>query len=406
MVSIPPLHPRQFPVSGFMKLDPSNKIEEEQLPFYVAESYYLVYIGEVFASRYQVVSKLGYGTSSTTWLCRDLQERGYYTLKVCVQGQQPNNEIATSEHLRKCSDHSGKKLVRLVLDSFELVGPHGKHTCLIYQPLGMTFTEFRDLLPERKFPKNLLQRSIQLTLIALAFMHENHVIHTGQSYAYTFLHISSNNLHFGIEDPSVLSQIEEDETKRPIARKVLPDRIIYFSRPMPVSTGLPVLSDLGEARIGGDKQRGDSMPGIYRAPEVVLDMDWDSKVDIWSIGAMAWDLVEDTHLFFAKKDRVLNDDQHLAEMISLMGSPPPEFLKRSEKSERFWTPQGKWKGAVPIPEQTLSMRERQFSGEDNILFLNFLRNIFRWSPDERPTAEELAYDDFLMQPVLESRAQK
>lgn len=73
---------------------------------------------------------------------------------------------------------------------------------------------------------------------------------------------------------------------RPIARKVLADRHIYFSRPLPVSTGLPVISDLGEARVGSGKHRGDIMPGIYRAPEVILDMDWDSKVDVWSIGAM------------------------------------------------------------------------------------------------------------------------
>jgi hypothetical protein len=73
MTSGPPLLPRQFPASGFVKVDPTTKIEEEELPSYVAEKYYPVYIGEIFASRYQVVSKLGYGTSSTAWLCRDLQ---------------------------------------------------------------------------------------------------------------------------------------------------------------------------------------------------------------------------------------------------------------------------------------------------------------------------------------------
>ena len=26
------------------------------------------------------------------------------------------------------------------------------------------------------------------------------------------------------------------------------------------------------------------MPDIYRAPEVILDMDWDYKVDIWNVG--------------------------------------------------------------------------------------------------------------------------
>lgn len=99
--------------------------------------------------------------------------------------------------------------------------------------------------------------------------------------------ISSNNILQGIGDSSILSQIEEDEMKRPIARKVLADRHIYYSRPMPISTGLPVLSDLGEARAGNHKHRGDIMPGIYRAPEVILNMDWDCKVDIWSIGVVA-----------------------------------------------------------------------------------------------------------------------
>lgn len=55
---------------------------------------------------------------------------------------------------------------------------------------------------------------------------------------------------------------------------------------MPLSTGLPVVSDLGEARIGNHMHRGDVMPGIYRAPEVILHMDWDCKVDIWAIGVM------------------------------------------------------------------------------------------------------------------------
>lgn len=97
--------------------------------------------------------------------------------------------------------------------------------------------------------------------------------------------ISSNNILQGIEDTSILCKIEEDEMKRPIARKVLPDRNIYYSRPLPVNEALPVLSDLGEAQLG-KSHNGDIMPGIYRAPEVILGMDRDGKVDIWSVGMM------------------------------------------------------------------------------------------------------------------------
>lgn len=64
--------PRQSPF-GYVEVDPLQSIEEEELPLYKPENYYPVYIGEVFLSRYQVVSKLGYGMSSTVWLCKDLK---------------------------------------------------------------------------------------------------------------------------------------------------------------------------------------------------------------------------------------------------------------------------------------------------------------------------------------------
>ncbi|EFE32740.1 protein kinase, putative [Trichophyton benhamiae CBS 112371] len=378
----------------FVKLDSSRKIEEEELPEYIAEDFYPVYIGDVLASKYRIVAKLGFGSTSTIWLCRDVQSHQYYTLKVCTRGRRPDRELTASEHLNNSGDHFGKKLVRLVLDSFELDGPHGKHTCLIYKPLGMSFTEFQSMSDGKALPKAFIQRSVQLTLISLAFMHENNVIHTD---------ISSNNLLQGIEDTSMLAQLEEDEKRRPVARKVLDDRHVYYSRPMPTATGLPVLSDLGEARIGPQNHRGDIMPGIYRAPEVILGMEWDSKVDIWSMGTMIWDLAERSHLFFAKKNRVLNDEQHLAEMVSLMGPPPAQFLRRSQKSNEYWGSQGNWKGSIPIPKQSFEIRESRFSGEDRELFLGFLRRVLRWLPEERPTAEELAYDDFLMQEILRAR---
>lgn len=57
---------------------------------------------------------------------------------------------------------------------------------------------------------------------------------------------------------------------------------------MPTTYEAPVITDFGNAFLGppGEKFRGDVMPGIYRAPEVVVGAEWDSKVDIWSLGVM------------------------------------------------------------------------------------------------------------------------
>lgn len=57
---------------------------------------------------------------------------------------------------------------------------------------------------------------------------------------------------------------------------------------MPITYGEPIICDFGAARLGepGQKHSGDVMPGVYRAPEIIVGTEWDSKIDIWSVGVM------------------------------------------------------------------------------------------------------------------------
>lgn len=210
MVSTP-LPRLTFPTTGFVTINATEKIEEEEVPSYNPEDYYPVYIGEVFSSRYQIVSKLGFGTNSTVWLCRDLRqgfdrdlskcsnvrpntssrEHQYLTLKLRLrttrhdhEDRRDDREIAVSNHL-KCFaiEHPGRDLVRTVLDSFKVIGPNGIHERLLYQPLGMNFSEILNLLPENWFSKDMTKTGIQLLLIALCYLHQCHVVHIGMSSA-------------------------------------------------------------------------------------------------------------------------------------------------------------------------------------------------------------------------------
>ncbi|KAJ4309798.1 hypothetical protein N0V84_011307 [Fusarium piperis] len=156
---------------------------------------------------------------------------------------------------------------------------------------------------------------------------------------------------------------------------------------MPATTGMPVICDFGSSVIGepGQKHRGDVMPDFYRAPEVILGMEWDEKIDIWCVGLMLWDLFQGNRLFFALKDRVLDDEQHLAEMVALMGPPPKAFLERSEKCRQYWDSE---------------------EGEDHRLFIALAQKIFRWLPEERPSAQDLTEDEFIAQPQLQRQTKQ
>lgn len=95
---------------------------------------------------------------------------------------------------------------------------------------------------------------------------------------------------FAVEDTSVWSRIAQREEETTSPRKMLPDRNIHNSYEIPgaLCGPLPVIADFGEARMGepGQKYRGRIMPNFYRTPEVVLGMEWDQKVDVWSVGLM------------------------------------------------------------------------------------------------------------------------
>lgn len=89
---------------------------------------------------------------------------------------------------------------------------------------------------------------------------------------------------FSIDDEAELKAIEEDEISEPSARKVYGGEAIFLTRQVYTEIGTPKLIDLGEARFGQNTYAEQVMPDLYRAPEVLLGLPWDEKIDIWALG--------------------------------------------------------------------------------------------------------------------------
>lgn len=60
-------------------LDKCQAIEEEKTPSYNRKHFYPTRLGEILNGRYQIATKVGYGTSSTVWLARDLYQSVFET---------------------------------------------------------------------------------------------------------------------------------------------------------------------------------------------------------------------------------------------------------------------------------------------------------------------------------------
>ncbi|RAH58553.1 CDK4/6 [Aspergillus piperis CBS 112811] len=389
-----PLWPvRNYSQSTHPLLDPTEKLEEETLPWYSPERYYPVRLGEIFQSRYQVVGKLGYGGYSTIWLCRDLCQRSkYVTLKVFeCNSTEAQREISAYNHLNSLDvpDHAGAKLIRRALGSFQIASEKGTFECLIHPPLGMSMHGFRIQLRARVLPENIVKLTLMHILLALDYLHmEAGFVHTD---------IREKNIMMGIEDPSILSHFEEEERSNPSPRKFAGDREIYTSRKLRITKqhGRPTLCDFGQARFGSSFYSGDIQPYIYRAPEVILRLPWNEKVDIWNIGVLTWDIFQQGHLFYGRDPESPSDAHHLAEMVAIMGLPPKDMVQNSGYATTFFDAEGNWKGAVDIPAISLEKLEGNLQGESQQLFLRFIRETLKWNPDERPSARDLLDDPWL-----------
>ena len=64
--------PLQFPSTGFPLVSSLLPLEEEHLDEFKAGKY-CPDIGDVYNGKYKVLGKLGFGSTSTVWLARNLQ---------------------------------------------------------------------------------------------------------------------------------------------------------------------------------------------------------------------------------------------------------------------------------------------------------------------------------------------
>ncbi|SMY20667.1 unnamed protein product [Zymoseptoria tritici ST99CH_1A5] len=395
--------PLTFPRESIASLPIDSKVEEETIPGYVATRYYPVRIGELFQDRYQVVGKLGYGITSTVWLARDTDECQHAALKVHTHdeamGDALNTELDVYKRVENSSKHHpGRCAVRTLLDSFHVDGPSGQHMCLVHPPLWESLLNIKHRNDVGRLPAEVLAFVLKRLFHALMLLHEEcHVVHTD---------IKEANILLGA-DSSVLAEFEAEELKKPSPRKEVDGSIIYQTRRlgMPRDFGAPVLCDFGSAvpLDDGREHLDDIQPDIYRAPEVILDIPWTYSVDIWNVGCMIWDVFEGEHLFTGRDPEIgtYRSRAHLAEIIALLGTPPPELLARANSSSKFFSEQGELVAGLPLSgPRPLEQRETTIQDggdvEDRECFLRFMRKMLQWEPEKRSTARELADDEWIL----------
>ncbi|KID83605.1 protein kinase domain protein [Metarhizium guizhouense ARSEF 977] len=386
-----------MPRSRWLSHTINEPIDEELLPGDRLKSFHPTRPGEVLNGRFKTITKLGYGASSTVWLAENIAFENsadnsaprYVAVKIVALDIDAAWEAGISKLIAHTEpSHEGLDFIRTHIDEFQLTGENGTHTCLVYTPMRETLFQLQHRLRGQRLAPPLVKFFMYCLLKAVDYLHTKcRLIHTD---------IKDGNIMVTIESEDVLTNFIKRQTKNPQPKHIRSQdgRETYLSQgnfgPLQGSRLLPKLADFNLA-----------FPG-----------------------PAMWNLMEGISLFDrpAGEDGEYDAHVHLAQMVSLLGEPDEELIKRERffRNYRLEKPvvnsRGKacktmnefWGGPFFNDENNLRRTDlvqgkrladtvTELVGDEKDVFLDFASGMLQWIPENRKTAREL-----LQHPIFHS----
>jgi len=329
-----------------------------------------VQLNSIVAARYQVLQHLGSAAFSRAVQCLDLQTDQMVCMKIIKNEKdfvdQSLDEIKLLNLIHANADVDEKHCLR-ILDTFY----HKEHLIIVTELLRDNLYEFskynREYGQAPYFTLGRLQKITRQLLVALEYVHSLWLIHAD----------------------------------------LKPENILVKS----YSRCEVKLIDFGSSCFVDDPLSSYVQSRSYRAPEVILGLPYDQKVDLWSLGCVIAELWAGFVLF--QNDSV---QSLLARIAGIIGPFPQHMLTQGRFSPNYFTQDGRlYREQEPAPPvsgaagsaaavaaaeadalaarrihlllpKRSSLRQRMRTNDDK--FLDFLACLLRVDPERRFTAKE------------------
>mmetsp|Transcript_24836 Transcript_24836/g.57026 ORF Transcript_24836/g.57026 Transcript_24836/m.57026 type:complete len:729 (-) Transcript_24836:2059-4245(-) len=399
------IYPEQQPLPGFPGVKSTGRGEMGDLEYFHLPIIFKSHVtgfeptkdlvlesGNVVSGQYLVEGELGSAAFSTAYRCVDLNSDGdgpdghdEVCLKVIKNTKdffdQSLDEIKILELLRQTGMCQDKNLVEMKTFFY-----HREHLVIVTELLRQNLFEFgKFIIDSDEEPYFTMPRLCYLTrqiLVALDFVHKLGLVHSD----------------------------------------IKPENILLSS----YSRAKCKVIDFGSSCFLTDRQSSYIQSRSYRAPEVVLGLPYDGRIDIWSLGCVVAEMYTGEVTF--QNDSIVS---MLSRIESICGAFPSHMITQGRQSGRFFTRSGllfeklsnddssqhseseeeddvspdrkRFVDVFQPKVTTISARlgfasdlmqrfdsQEKLSREENrqAVFVDFVRKLLIIDPEKRPTAEE------------------
>lgn len=251
------------------------------------DGHYRIINGELLDGRYAVEKQIGKGTFATVVRARDTQTNTSVAIKIACRNdtmfKAGQKEMQFLNRLNEADPEDKKYIIRLLRDF-----THKGHLCLVFEGLEM---DLRETL--KKFGRDVginpeaIQIYTRQMLLALMHMKTQEVLHAD----------------------------------------LKPDNILVSSDNKYIK-----ICDFGTATLHRDAELTPYLVSrFYRAPEVILGMEFDYGIDMWSIGCTLYELYTGRILFNG------SDNNNMLRVIQeCRGKLPNRLIKRSQLADKYF----------------------------------------------------------------------
>lgn len=319
---------------------------------------YNIVLGDHIRYRYEILSVLGSGSFGQVLKVLDHKTRKYVALKVIRNKNRFHQQALVEIKILK-SLKSERPQVNSHIVEIEDYFLFRNHVCITFELLSINLYEFIKGNNFQGLALRLIKEFAVQLLRGLRFQHALSVIHCD----------------------------------------LKPENILLKSAARP---SIKII-DYGSSCFSHEKVYTYIQSRFYRAPEIMLGIEYTTKIDVWSLGCVLAELYTGIPLFPGDSEA----DQ-IACIMEVLGPPPNTLLALATRKPLFFEennapkPHTNLRGKVRVPSKKSLSGE--LTGADPC-FIELIAQCLAWDPEQRVSAELALRSEWLQRLPEEGTAQ-